>query len=133
MACAGYAPLKLGLKGCGAFPPRKSPSVVWLGLAGELEKLSDLASDLEKAMQAHGFEPENRPFRPHLTLGRVRRKRGKTHGPNDKMGLPALKRAIAGFSGYKGPDFSADRVILMMSILRPKGPIYDPLHTVTLA
>ena len=132
-ACEAYSPLRLGVRGCGSFPPKGNPSVVWLGLSGDLQVLARLAADIESSMEKRGFEPEKRPFKPHLTLGRVRRPRGKKKPPADDLQrLRELKRSIAGLGGYKGPDFAADRVILMMSTLTPDGPVYEPLHTVNL-
>lgn len=59
----------------GAFPGWGRPRVLWLGIesAGEIERL---AAGVEAAARAAGFDPEARPFTPHLTLGRVRGARG---------------------------------------------------------
>ncbi len=133
LVCSRHAAHDLKVRGCGAFPPKGKPNVVWLGLSGALDSLAGLAADISQDMADLGFEEEKRAFRPHLTLGRARRPRGGKKPPAGAgQGLIELKRAIAGLRGYKGPDFSADCVILMMSILTPKGPIYEPLRTITL-
>ncbi len=122
----GRGAMSLSLQGCGAFPTLKRPQVVWLGLAGEVAALVELAAGVEEALAPLGFAPERRRFKPHLTIGRLRRRRGKSRpsGP--------LTRAIAGLAAWSGPDFAADRVALMRSTLTPKGAIYDPVQVFTL-
>ncbi len=71
-----HAPIRLTLSGLGRFPPRGRPNVFWMGLGGELDLLDDLAGDVERALARLGFPPERRPFRPHVTIGRVRGPRG---------------------------------------------------------
>jgi 2'-5' RNA ligase len=76
---ARHAPLALELGGLGAFPNRRRPRVVWLGVAPD-PKLELLHHDVEVACAALGYEVEGRAFRPHLTLARVRAPRGADAG-----------------------------------------------------
>lgn len=66
-----HRPLDLTLGGIGAFPNFRRARVVWMGVASE-PRLELLHHDLEVACGEAGFEVEGRPFRPHITLGRVR-------------------------------------------------------------
>jgi 2'-5' RNA ligase len=127
-ACAGCPPLALTAQGCGAFPSPQRPQVIWLGLVGEVERLARLAADLEAACQPLGFAPEERAFRPHLTLGRLRRGRPGDKGP----GTRPLTQALVHLAAWRGPAFRAQRVACMQSTLTPQGPIYKPLREVTL-
>ena len=68
------APFELELEGVGGFPSLRSPRVLWCGLAGQ-PRLSELQAAVEETCARFGYEPEQRSFRPHLTLGRVRGKR----------------------------------------------------------
>ena len=68
---ARHRPLELTLGGVGAFPNFRRARVVWMGVASE-PRLELLHHDLEVACGDAGFEVEGRPFRPHITLGRVR-------------------------------------------------------------
>ena len=69
----GTGPFSLGLSGLGAFPSADSPRVVWVGLKGDLAPLGELQARIDRQLNADlGFAPEGRPFRPHLTLGRLR-------------------------------------------------------------
>jgi 2'-5' RNA ligase len=128
-ACQERRALRLSLNGCGAFPNRGRPQVVWLGLDGEVQEMSDLAQAVEQEMNRLGFAPEKRSFKPHLTLGRLRR--GKARGKRPETA--PLSRALAGRIDYTGPDFMAQNVTLMQSRLTPQGAIYDPLYRKTLA
>jgi len=64
------APFRLALDGRGVFGPRAAPRVVWLGVGEGLDACAALAASVEAACQAAGMEPEERPFRAHVTLAR---------------------------------------------------------------
>ncbi|MDH5638100.1 MAG: RNA 2',3'-cyclic phosphodiesterase, partial [Nitrospinota bacterium] len=64
--------MSVEVSGMGVFPDQKKPRVVWLGIKGDTARLQKLAGDLDEAMAQEGFAKENRPFSPHLTIGRVR-------------------------------------------------------------
>jgi 2'-5' RNA ligase len=64
-------PFQVELKGVGWFPNRRSPRVLWLGVNGG-EALADLARRTEEKLQALGIPKEDREFRPHLTLARIK-------------------------------------------------------------
>jgi len=58
--------------GLGAFPRAKKATVLWIGLREGSTELTSLASRVETAVLAAGVAAEDRPFRPHLTLSRIR-------------------------------------------------------------
>ena len=99
--------------------------MVWLGLGGSVGELVKLSQRVYSSMDELGFEPEDRAFSPHLTLGRVRRAK-KAHEEPVK-GAAELKVELAGLAGYRGPEFVADRVALFKSTLKPAGPIHQRL------
>jgi 2'-5' RNA ligase len=67
-------PFRLDLAGLGAFPSIRQPRVVWVGLEHDAgyNILHGLFSNVEQALTAQGFPAENRPYSPHITLGRTR-------------------------------------------------------------
>ena len=69
------APFRARAGGLGTFGGRR-PSVAWLGLPEGHEEAARLAAASEQACRAAGLEPEERAFRPHLTLARARTRRG---------------------------------------------------------
>lgn len=85
-AASGCPPIRLVIQGVGAFPNLRRARVVWLGVEPE-RHLELLQHDLETGGAALGYEVEGRPFRPHLTLGRLREA--------DREQLRALARAAA--------------------------------------
>jgi len=111
-------PFTLSLGGVGAFPSLTRPRVVWVGVERH-PALELLANDVELALMRLEFEPELRPFSPHLTLGRVQ------HGarPAAFKALPALAAGVA----YEGTTV-VESVDLMQSTLGAEGATYTVLR-----
>ncbi len=60
------------LRGLGAFPRPRRATVLWVGVTHGAERLGELAATVEEAAQRAGYDPEDRPFVPHVTLSRIR-------------------------------------------------------------
>lgn len=117
---AESAPIGLTPGELGAFPGWRRPRILWLGLE-EGGALARVAEALEDAAREAGFPPEERTFRAHLTLGRVRSPRG-------------AERAVAQIQGWRagtGPE-TVSEIVLYRSDPGPKGPRYTPLETYAL-
>lgn len=56
----------------GAFPKPRRATVLWRSISDRARRLPELAADTEQVCRDVGLEPEERPFRPHLTLSRIR-------------------------------------------------------------
>ncbi|WP_068773366.1 RNA 2',3'-cyclic phosphodiesterase [Paenibacillus sp. FJAT-26967] len=69
-AASSHPPLRLSAAGTGTFGPKDAPSILWAGVQGDLDALQALQRDVEAACASLGFEPEDRPYRPHITLAR---------------------------------------------------------------
>lgn len=119
---ASTRPLTLGVAGCGAFPTMKEMRVVWVGLRSGNEPLARLARRIEEILAPLGFKREGRPFKPHLTLGRVK---GRQH-------LKALQEVLLANQGFAAEDFDVTEVVLYKSDLRPDGARYTPLYRAVL-
>ena len=69
---ARHEAFDLRTAGLGVFPKLKRPRVVWLGVYGPTHRLETLAHELGDALREMLFPVDDRPFSPHITLGRVR-------------------------------------------------------------
>jgi 2'-5' RNA ligase len=111
-------PLSLGVCGLGAFPNPRRPRVIWLGIEGDVERLGGLQIRLEEALEPLGFPREERAFRPHLTLGRIK----------DPRHPPDLTRVLADVTAPACNSFDVHEILLYKSDLRPTGAIYTKLQ-----
>lgn len=105
----------------GVFPSWKAPTTIWLGL----EKNSDLEHlqcRVETIARECDYQPEKKPFRPHLTLARVKR------NPSSST-VEQTKHLFKDAPPPKISAFQARHVVLFQSILSPKGAQYKALHT----
>lgn len=120
-AVEGMGPLGMSLDGLGAFPGWERPHVIWAGVAAP-PPLEILQDRIERRADAVGFPAEGAPFRPHVTLGRVR----------EGERLPA--GAVTELQGRTlTASFLADRVVLFESRRSGRMPEYVPLRTFELA
>lgn len=122
-AAKGTGSIELEVKGIGVFPNERSPRVVWLGLSGGLERLAQLNEKIEAACEGLGFKREKRPFKPHLTLGRVKSRKGRD----------ALMRTVAEIEKIDLGGFTSDAVSVMKSELKPTGAVYTELRRIDLS
>jgi 2'-5' RNA ligase len=116
-ALDGGQPFTVRFRGLGAFPNPGRARVVWAGIREGAEALADLAARVEEACEKHGFPREGRPFRAHITLGRVR-----NPAPN-----AALAAALAEQSEADLGEARLDRTFLMKSELTRAGAVYQVL------
>jgi 2'-5' RNA ligase len=71
-AVSGIAPFRLSVCGFGAFPSRQRPSVIWLGLKGDLDQLNRLQGQVDGATRSFASHSEERTYHAHLTIGRIK-------------------------------------------------------------
>jgi RNA 2',3'-cyclic 3'-phosphodiesterase len=116
-AVNSHTPVSLAVKGASVFPGIKRPRVIWVGLTGEIEKLVGIQNDIEKNLEKLGFPREKRPFRGHLTLGRIK---GKI---NPKKLLDVIKK----FEKFESKLFIADKIFLFKSDLKSTSSVYTEL------
>lgn len=117
LAVSDLPPFEVEVQGAGAFPTAARPRTVWLGVRRGQEELVALHDAVERAISRLGFRQENRRFRPHLTLGRVRGDRG----------LQELGEVVRQHADFVGGIASVDEVVVFSSELESGGPIHEPL------
>jgi 2'-5' RNA ligase len=109
----------MGLNGAGFFGTIKNPRVIWLGLKGDVDRMGALRNSLQKALGPFGIKEENRPFRPHITLGRFKQ---------DAAGGEELRRIMDSYKNITSPMCVMSELVLYRSELRPSGPVYTVLR-----
>ncbi len=125
-ACAqSMAPLTVAALGLGVFPDLRRPRVVWLGITGGMPQLIAFQKDLDAGLTALGkgrFKPEERPFKGHLTLGRI------------KAGLDTgiLVKALRETGKVESSAVTIHAIHLIQSRLTSSGSIYTPLRCAVL-
>jgi 2'-5' RNA ligase len=116
------SPFVLTGQGTGVFPDLRRPRVIWMGLSGDLQRLFAHQANLETLLDDLGFPKDKRPFKGHLTLGRV-----KGH-----LDATELREALEGLAGFQTDAFTVQSVALFQSTLRPHGAVYTKLAEVPL-
>ncbi len=109
--------LNLKIEKLGVFPGARRPLVIWCGVTDDVEKLSGLQKQLDSDFAGIGFPRENRPFRAHLTIGRIK----------DPSGLTGISEALTKYNAFAAGEFSCKELILFQSRLTPQGAIYTKL------
>lgn len=111
--------------GLGVFPNLNRPQVLWVGVQDPSGWLALLHAAVDEALASLGFQPEQRRFSPHLTLGRVPRNAG--HSDVRALGeIITATRETTLSSATLGSVQVAD-LVFFQSVLKPTGPEYTPL------
>lgn len=118
-------PFSFVVGGTGCFPNPKRPSVAWVGVEDPSGGLKKVQEAVEQALAPLGFAPEGRPFKPHLTLGRISRNANAAE-------YRAIGECVQGLDvGYLG-KVEVKEIVLMRSDLSPDGARYTPLARLSL-
>ncbi len=114
--CNGFGEFDFNLSGAGVFKDFRDPRVIWIGI-GNSEKLVELHEVIKTGLDDTGFKTEDRPFRPHITIGRIKSLRDPG----------ALRSAVEKYKDSGIQKVNVQEVILYESILKPAGPVYKPI------
>ena len=114
--CCLYRGFPLFLNSTGVFPNLRRPRVLWIGIGSKTDLMRRLQNSIETALEEKGFPREERTFRSHVTVGRVR----SSH---------RLLRLLEVFlkDEILFEPFTVKEVTVYKSRLTPQGPIYSPL------
>lgn len=118
----GSKPFEMTMNGLGAFPKIERPRVIWAGLSKGGPEVAELARRIEDSLSETGFPGSDKPFSPHLTIGRVRSPLN-TDKLRDKM--------LSASSIIQSADVISHKVtsiVLFQSTLTSHGPIHTKLH-----
>lgn len=113
------APFEVSLSVVGVFPSMRSPRIVWVGVGEGEETIEQLQKGIEENLARIGFPKEDRKYTPHITIGRVKSKRGV-----EEL-VAKLKQ-----TSFNSEPFRAEGVTVFGSKLTPQGPIYTKLREI---
>ncbi len=116
---ARHRAFALQLDKLGCFPNSNRPRVIWISLFGADDELQAIKSEIDVMLEPLGWQPEDRPFRAHLTLGRVK-------DEHKQIRLPWGERV-------NSLPVPVSAINLMQSRLLPDGPVYTNRYTARLA
>ena len=117
----------VAFRGAGFFPNDRAPRVFWAGINAD-DRLAALASKLDEALGQVGFEREERPFRPHLTLARSGS--GNPKPQRDERPVAGFRALVEAVKKSPSPDFgtmTASAFFPYESKLSPRGAQYHKI------
>ena len=117
-----FSPIQIEVGKTGVFPRPSRPQVLWIGLDDRSGALAELHKQLEHEFAGEGFPKEDRAFRPHLTIARIR----KPHNSN------RLAEAHLGME-FSSVTIELSELVLFRSELSSKGSKYTPISRHRLA
>lgn len=120
---ATHKSFQMSVERAGCFPTPRRPRILWAGIGTGAEALMALHDDLEKPLTKLGYRREERRYKPHITLGRIR-----GAAPAD-----GLVKALAQQASWKGGETLVRELHVMSSELTPRGPNYTILSRAPLA
>lgn len=107
------APFSIHIGGTGVFPKPNRPQVLWIGVEDPSGRLSELQRRLEEECAKEGFAKEDRAYRPHLTIARLRHPEGAR-----QLAETHLR------TKFTPIEISVTELVLFRSELGPKGSRY---------
>lgn len=122
--CTHSAPFSIAVEGLGCFPNVRRPRVLWIGLSAP-PALIHLQHQIETSATRLGYPPDEKPFSPHLTIGRVREQASAAELQTLRLLLEQTHLPSLG-------TFSVDEICFYKSDLKPEGPVYTRISTIRL-
>jgi 2'-5' RNA ligase len=107
---------RIGVGNTGVFPKPSRAQVLWIGVSDPSGKLSALQERLENECAAEGFTKEDRAYRPHLTIARIRRPEGARRLADAHLQI-----------NFPATEVELTELILFRSELSPKGSKYTAI------
>jgi RNA 2',3'-cyclic 3'-phosphodiesterase len=120
LTAASCAPFSLNLHKPGTFGKPSTPSVLWLGVAGEMTQLYELQEEVDQAAAKLGFNPEDRSYSPHITI--ARRYQG-----TDGLNVSTLEDTYTQVVGVNDLSWDVSEIVLYKSHTQRR-PMYEPIH-----
>ena len=111
-----FSTFQINVGETGVFPRASRPQVLWIGIGDPLGQLTALQEKLENECAAEGFAKENRAYRPHLTIARLRRPEGARQLAEAHLGMR-----------FEPVEVAVKEIVVFRSELGPKGSKYTSI------
>ena len=113
-----HSAFRFVVRGTGVFPDMRRARVLWVGVQEPVEPLYRLAEHLEQTLRQRGFPAEDKPFRSHITLARVK----------ESPPAAVLQKLFASLPDEPLGTVEVRSFVLMQSVLHPNGSQYTPVQ-----
>ncbi|MHA1778703.1 MAG: RNA 2',3'-cyclic phosphodiesterase [Candidatus Heimdallarchaeaceae archaeon] len=113
-----FSPMKLRLQGIGVFPNMNYIRVIYTEVMGDVEILEGIHKSLKTKLKSKSFKLDSKPFKPHVTIARVKNVRNKEN----------LRLTLNKFQSINIGAMEITSIKLKQSFLRPQGPEYTTLY-----
>jgi len=115
-----FSTVQIGVGGTGVFPRPSRPQVLWIGVSDPSGQLTALQTKFENECAVEGFEKEDRAYRPHLTIARLRKPEGARDLADTHLQMQ-----------FDPIEVYVEELVLFRSELSPKGARYTPISRVS--
>lgn len=113
------SPFSMKIGGIGAFPNLTRPRIIWAGVKTGADEVIAITKEIDAGLSQHGYGRDEKPFRPHLTLARLKR----------RINLQALVDVFQQYDTINGATMIVNQIRVIQSQLRQSGAVYTPLET----
>jgi len=115
-----FSTVQISVGGTGVFPRPSRPQVLWIGVSDPSGQLTALQTKFENECAVEGFEKEDRAYRPHLTIARLRKPEGARDLADTHLQMQ-----------FDPIEVYVEELVLFRSELSPKGARYTPISRVS--
>ncbi|MCL6472495.1 MAG: RNA 2',3'-cyclic phosphodiesterase [Firmicutes bacterium] len=120
-AIKNFRKFYFSLDSVGGFPSSRKARVLWVGISHGSSELIELSKAIEESLAPLGFEIEKKPFKPHITLARIRI---PTSIESAATQMPSGE--------ISGRVVNVDGITIFQSRLKPTGAEYEAIRFIPL-
>ncbi len=115
-------PQTLIIKSLGRFGSKNRTRVLWTDVEGDIYPIAQIVKELNAELEYFGIVPEKKAYRPHITLGRVKK----------NIDEQLLNELIEKYANREIGYIDVDSVVVFQSELKPEGAQHHPIKTIEL-
>ena len=113
------SPFSMEIGGIGAFPNLARPRIIWAGVKTGADEVAAIAREINSGLSRHGYACDEKEFRPHLTLARLK----------SRINLKSFASVFEFYDTMNDATMIVNQIRVVQSRLMPSGAVYTPLET----